>query len=211
MYRLAITARVIETREYSETRDAISHDWVTYLKCAIPECQVVVIPNQTTDPATWLKVYSIDGVILSNGEDLLVSPERDKVEYEIIRYALENRIKLFGACRGMQVINKYFDGDLPENIEACYGISHVATKHTVDIIDELYRTGSSDRITVNSYHRQGVRKTMLSNQLRPFAICDDIVEGLYHPNYSVLGIQWHPERAGSCREYDEWLIRNFFL
>jgi putative glutamine amidotransferase len=202
---------VVETREYSEMRDAISHDWVTYLNCTIPECQVVVIPNQTSDPATWLKVYSIDAVILSNGEDLLVSPERDTVEYKIIRYALLTGIKIFGACRGMQVINKFFDGDLPENLDADYEINHVATKHTVDIIDERYRRGSSDQITVNSYHRQGIRNSMLSDQLRPFAICGDLVEGLYHPDYPVLGVQWHPERAGSCREYDEELIKKVFF
>jgi N5-(cytidine 5'-diphosphoramidyl)-L-glutamine hydrolase len=210
VYRLAITARVVENQEYTETRDAISHDWVRFFETIIPDCLIAVIPTQTSDPKQWLKHYSIDGVVLSNGEDISASPDRDRLEYEIIRHCLKSRIKVFGACRGLQVINRYFGGGRPTELKKTVGVNHIATSHVVQIVDKKYRYDCLDEISVNSYHQQGVLNTDLSPDLQPFAVCEDVIEGLYHPTHSIVAVQWHPERVSDSNDYDEWLVRNYF-
>jgi len=46
--------------------------------------------------------------------------------------------------------------------------------------------------------------------LRAFAQSnDDIVEGLYHPNLPIVGIQWHPGRKTSDDTINKILINDF--
>jgi len=51
---------------------------------------------------------------------------------------------------------------------------------------------------------------MIASGLKVFALSEDeLVEGLYHPDYPLLGIQWHPERSGATAGFDSRLIQSF--
>ena len=85
-----------------------------------------------------------------------------------------------------------YGGTIDYNI----GQNHRAKNHTVNICDSISQKhfNESSFIT-NSYHRQGIRKENLAEELVPFVISDDeIVEGFYVEKERILAIQWHPER-----------------
>jgi len=48
----------------------------------------------------------------------------------------------------------------------------------------------------------GVMLDNIAKDLIPWAVRDRVVEGFYHNKYPVTGIQWHPERNGTCQEVD---------
>jgi putative glutamine amidotransferase len=61
--------------------------------------------------------------------------------------------------------------------------------------------------TVNSYHDLQIGPDDLAPELVPFALAPDrTVEGFYHPRLPLLGVMWHPERAGPrCVQLDTLL------
>jgi putative glutamine amidotransferase len=116
-------------------------------------------------------------------------------------------------CRGMQLLNVHFGGRLVRNLdEVCERRnSHVASNHEIEIVDAGWRKRLKTKaVRTNSFHRQGVTLSTLSSQLRPFAVdANGIVEGLYHPDLPITGIQWHPERSNSASEVDDIVLRSW--
>ena len=134
----------------------------------------------------------LDGLLLSGGDNIGDNSDRDKTEQEIIRFGLDNNLPIFGVCRGMQAINKYFHGD----IEILTNSKHVGKPHSVKIINSnfssLLKTSS---IEVNSYHNNIIKQEILGNELEPFAISldDGTIEGFFHRKFPIVGVMWHPE------------------
>jgi len=221
---VGVSLRVIESTGYHETRDAISHDWVSLLSqyWVIP----LLVSNALPNLLEILEKLQISALLLSSGNNVGpldedergmqisdVSNERDKTEREIVDFAIEHRVPLLGVCRGMQMLNTYFGGRIVRDLTEICGSpnAHVSTNHHIEFIDPDYRhrLGTSNAST-NSFHCQAVSLSTLSSQLCPFALADDgIVEGLYHPNLPIWGIQWHPERANPAREVDRILIETW--
>ena len=50
----------------------------------------------------------LSGIVLSGGDDIGKYALRDKSEILLIKYSLKKKIPIFGICRGMQIISKYF-------------------------------------------------------------------------------------------------------
>src|SRR4030042_2095176 len=66
MVKVAVTLRVIENQNYSEKRDAISHDWIGFLEKR--NICPVLIPNAISSPLSFLSALgNIDGVLLTSG------------------------------------------------------------------------------------------------------------------------------------------------
>jgi len=221
--RVAITMRVVVTAQYKETRDAISHDWLKFFyKCKITP---VLIPNLLKDPVSYLKNQKVEALILSGGNDVSlgtndkknlssdISPERDRTEYLLLKYAVEEKVLVLGICRGMQFINTFFNGSL-KRLESNGSPfhNHVGCNHEIEITDENFIALIGNRIIINSFHNYVVTPNNLSQELRIFAIHmqEAVCEGLYHPELPIIGLQWHPERKNPSSKEDQALIRNFF-
>jgi putative glutamine amidotransferase len=221
--RVAITMRVVQSVGYKDDRDAISHDWISYLDKLklIP----ILIPNVLDDPVAYLEKQGADALILSNGNDVGlcnhdndltssdVSPERDKTESKLLKHAMGKKIPVLGVCRGMQFINVFFRGGLRKiELKTNNKNGHVNCTHQVEIIDEHFNVLTGDSMDVNSFHNFGINESNLSQDLRVFAINEDdgFCEGLYHPDLPILGMQWHPERSNPAFKEDLQLIENFF-
>ncbi len=101
-------------------------------------------------------------------------------------------------CRGMQLINIYFGGDLVQDLPAADTHRyldgdqfHPVRNAPGSILHRLY----GERCTVNSAHHQGCGRIghgLNVTQISP----DGVAEGLEHMEKPVLGVQWHPERTG---------------
>jgi putative glutamine amidotransferase len=92
----------------------------------------LLIPN-LTDKTLLRTLYDLlDGLLLSGGEDIdpahygetrhekcgPVSPDRDKVELTLTRWAMDDGKPLLGICRGIQVLNVTLGGSLYQDIQA---------------------------------------------------------------------------------------------
>lgn len=189
--KIAISLRIVNAANYDEKRDALSHDWPVFLEKL--GFNPIFVPNTLSDVASFLHDMKIDGIVLSGGDNIGDTPERDKTETSMLEFAINNKIPLVGICRGMQVINDYFGG----KIEQSTNNAHVGKHHLVSIsnkkLSTLLHTAS---MQVNSYHYNLIRTNILGKNLEPFAITqnDGTIEGFVHNTMPVMGIMWHPER-----------------
>ena len=218
---LAVSMRIVSNDTYPEQRDAISHDWINFLE----EMGVtpVFVPNLLHDPVDYIKQIGASGLILTGGNDigaipletrkhLLKPSQRDSTEHTLLSHSVANNLPIFGVCRGLQMINIFFDGGLTRDLSSVG--THANTKHKVEIVQQLSsRMREIDSVITNSYHNQGVLLRTLSPHLKAFALAaGDVVEGLYHPNKDIVAVQWHPERPNPASDLDhtlfeDWLTR----
>lgn len=224
MNMVGVSLRVVENDTYPETRDTISHDWLRFLSHY--QIMPLLIPNVLSDLFQFLEKLEMSAILLSNGNDVgplfkdepnrkinNSSAERDATEHKIISFAVKHSIPVFGVCRGMQLLNTYFGGGLVRDLTSICGNQdiHVNSRHEVKIVDSEWQgqLGMENAFT-NSYHRQAVTLSTLSDQLLPFALADkEIVEGLYHPDLPIIGIQWHPERDNFEANINRILIKSW--
>ena len=205
MLKIGITFRIVKAINYDESRDALSHDWPKFLEklSALP----IWIPNSLSNLESFLKELKFDGIILSGGDNIDQTSERDKTEKSLIDFAIKNNIPIFGVCRGMQKINQYFGG----TYETLSTSEHVGKEHLIDIKQEKFSTlFQSKTIEVNSFHHNIITKDTIGDNLTPFAFSknDNTIEGFYHPKLPIIGVMWHPEREQ--KKFDELIIQQFF-
>jgi N5-(cytidine 5'-diphosphoramidyl)-L-glutamine hydrolase len=192
--KIGISLRVENIKKYEENRDSISHDWIELLTKLnfIP----ILIPNKLHNVEVFLKEMKLDGLILSGGDNIGDYPERDITEKKIIDFAILYKIPMLGVCRGMQVLNQFFEGTtiLNENN------NHVAQNHSIEIINSKFpHFQNFQKFEVNSFHNNLIKNEILGDKLIPFAISkiDKTIEGFYHENLPFVGVMWHPERDNS--------------
>ena len=189
--RIGISLRIVESTNYLEKRDALSHDWPPLIEKlgALP----IFIPNTLTKLEEFLEDVDLDGLILSGGDDVGKNPERDLCEKKIIDFGIKHKIPIFGVCRGMQAINNYFNG----KVETLTNSKHVKKPHSVNIVNSNFSSLlKADFIKVNSYHNNIIKQNILGNELEPFALSldDKTIEGFFHRKFPIAGVMWHPER-----------------
>jgi N5-(cytidine 5'-diphosphoramidyl)-L-glutamine hydrolase len=188
--KIGISLRVIQNKNYEEKRDAISHDWSQF--CEELNFIPILIPNTLSNIDLFLEKLELDGIILSGGGDIGLNIERDETEKKLLEYGIKNNLPILGVCRGMQIINKFFNGKLIKS----QNNEHVNLDHSVNIIEESFSNIIGKEISVNSYHNNIIFQNNLGKNLKPFAITkkDNSIEGFFHNQYSILGVMWHPER-----------------
>lgn len=201
--KIAISLRVVKASNYNEKRDALSQDWTDFFEKigVFP----ILVPNHISNVDRFLEEMHVDGIILSGGDNIGDNLERDKTEKTLIEFAIKNKIPLFGVCRGMQVINKFFKGEVNHSKNS----NHVAKSHTVEISQPVLEIVKNETVQVNSYHNNILLKNMLGSRLKSFAICkeDQTIEGFYHEEYLISGVMWHPEREQN--ETNILIVKNF--
>lgn len=205
MKRIGLTQRVEIITEYNERRDCLDQNWVNllvnldYIPVLLPNC----MPEKSF--RKYLEAMSLDGVILTGGNDLSctksprAAKERDEFETELIKYCCDNDVPILGVCRGMQMLNLFFGGQLQK-------VNHHVTKnHTVHFYD-----GRS--YSVNSYHDWGIPEHLLSKELVACGHSEDgLVEYCQHKNKPITGIMWHPERFNQDQGISLTIIKETFL
>ena len=184
----------------------------------------LVVPP--SDDAIEETLDALDGIVFSGGEDLdprVYGAEphpkttgadegRDRAELELLRAALGRDMPLLAICRGSQVLNVAFGGDLVQHLPEVVGDDKhkhtpgVFADHDVTVRDDSRLAAVlGDRAPVKSHHHQGYGR--LGEGLREAAWAEDgTIEALEAPaRRFALGVLWHPE-AGQDTALFEALV-----
>ncbi len=151
------------------------------------------------------------------------SPERDAMELAFLEEALRRDIPVLAICRGHQLMNVGFGGQLLQHIDSGEHRADFATPgypsrwHRVRLKDgtRLSAAYGGTEFTVNSRHHQAVTAPHLASGLRPIAFADDhgadLVEGTESEQHRwVVSVQWHPERPEAHEAGFAPLMRRLF-
>ena len=145
-------------------------------------------------------------------------PDRDAIEIPLVQLAYEEKLPMFGICRGFQVMNVALGGGLIKDIRT--GLRHRAyveadaPEHepgqsmmhavSVDLNSRFYHIMWTWACVVNSRHHQGVTVREISPKLKASAFAPDgiveAIEAIDHP--WAIATQWHPERQADGYVYE---------
>jgi putative glutamine amidotransferase len=136
---------------------------------------------------------------------LAVDRPRDHLEITLLADAFANRRPVLGICRGAQLINVFFGGDLHQDLRAAdlapSRYDTILPRRPVRIAEgsRLKDWLGTTALRVNSLHNQAVRA--LGDGLRVAARDHDgIVQAIEHRRRPFfLGVQWHPEYLPQLR------------
>lgn len=181
-------------------------DFANYV-AALTACGAEPVISMTLSDAD-----TCDGLLIPGGADVNpvlygqentasegIDDSRDADEIALAKCFFAAGKPVLGICRGHQVLNVAFGGDLIQDVPNAK--HHMATKETGDAIHtvraqhDLMLEFYGEEFPVNSAHHQAAGK--LGAGLIPLCISDDgINEGFIHENGKVIGVQFHPERIG---------------
>jgi putative glutamine amidotransferase len=165
----------------------------------------------------------LDALIFSGGADLDpalygqaphaettgIRADRDRGELALLEAALARELPVLGICRGSQLLNVAYGGDLVQHLPDVVGSDR--HKHTPgafadhDVtVDPASRLGAllGERAPVKSHHHQGLGA--IGDGLTTVAWADDgTAEGLEAPGQPfALGVLWHPEAGEDAALFD---------
>jgi putative glutamine amidotransferase len=198
-------------------------DWVSeiHLSLLLQEDLFPVMVPLSSEALEALPAYTenASGLVLAEGGDIHPSytgsgvPEEnlhevdlviDRIEFALLDHVLQRKLPYLGFCRGNELLNVSRGGALYVDVSEDLGgetlhldpAHYDQHRHGLNVVPgtpllDWYR---SDRLMVNSYHRQGIKT--LGKGLEPMAVADDgLIEAVYDPSLPFcVGLQFHPER-----------------
>ena len=145
-------------------------------------------------PVYWIARY------FRHTKSAPIDTARDKLELTLLNDALEQGKPVLGICRGMQLMNVHFKGNLHQDIRGFYTeqpqITSIFPKKRVKIKQgsKLESLLDTDICNVNALHNQAIDDPGEGVELVAREVHTDIVQAIEHPGYPfVIGVQWHPE------------------
>lgn len=215
------------------TRDYVNNHYTDSIEMAggVP----LILPITTNEEIVQSYIGMIDALILSGGHDVdpvyyneellpegeMPLRERDGFDMLLIKCALEKEIPILGICRGMQVLNVYFGGNLYQDLK--YN-KEVYLKHIQEsspgehvhkvaierdsVLSEVY----GEEVWVNSYHHQLVKEVgdRLKITGRATDMAVELIEWRDNSRF-IVGVQWHPEMMYSSGSGEMGRIFNLLL
>ncbi|MTI65758.1 MAG: gamma-glutamyl-gamma-aminobutyrate hydrolase family protein [Firmicutes bacterium] len=190
----------------------------------------IIIPLTDNEENIKKCIERMDGLILSGGHDVTplsygeeplqklgnILPERDKFDLKLLKKAYELNKPILGICRGHQIINVFFGGNIYQDlsyIEGCkikhdqYNLSNIVT-HTVEVKENtILREVLGKEILTNSFHHQ-VIKDVAPGFIISAKAKDGVIEAIEKKGEQfILGVQWHPEMMAVKK--DENMLKVF--
>ena len=189
----------------------------TYVKAILRAGGIpLLIPPGVSEKDYDRLLSRLDGLLLSGGGDIDpvyfggtphnrvygIVPDRDELEIDLVKLAVNQGFPFLGICRGIQVINVALGGTLFTHIadQLPKALKHdnddyalIAHRVKVEPSSRLGRILKAAEIETNSLHHQGIER--LAASLTPVATsADSLIEAVEIPGHPFgLGVQWHPE------------------
>ncbi len=167
----------------------------------------LVLPIVNDNNIILEQVKSIDALILSGGGDInptlyrkdnldsiSIDDLRDAYELKLLECALKLNKPILGICRGLQMINVYFNGTLLQHIDNHnQNFTPDLGAHEIKVRGESWLEECLGKeIRVNSFHHQVI--DMLGDDIIVDAISNDgYIEAISIPEKHVYAVQFHPE------------------
>lgn len=207
MKTILVTQRLANNDSYYEQREMLDLRWGTLFEKS--NLLPIVLPTEF-DFKKYFHSLSIDGVLFTGGNDLFslfeneLSQKRDIFEKQLLEYAIEKRIPIFGVCRGMQLIAEYF-GSTFKKVEGQVAITHRLKINKMSkflpLLEKLDK--------VNSFHNYGIDS--IGDGLIISATNEEgIIKAIEHKELKIFGQMWHSEREYPLNENELNLIKDFF-
>ncbi len=154
------------------------------------DCDALLLPGGgDIDPA----LYGAENLGSSN-----IDRERDLAELELIRGFSVTHRPILGICKGIQILNAAFGGDLIQEMETAQ--AHKWEERTGDKIHKVLASEGGflydlygEEFFVNSAHHQALGAVAPGLAVAARAE-DDTVEAVESPEKRIYAVQWHPER-----------------
>ena len=193
----------------------------------------VLIPVITDIEALTAIVNGLDGLVMSGGGDINplymqeepipalqdVDTYRDEYDLILLRLATNRQLPVMGICRGHQILNVAFGGNVYQDIHTQHNqkllkhsqtLSREQVSHSVALNEgpSKLRTmlDSEKELLVNSFHHQAIKEPapeFITTATAP----DGINEAMEHPEKEIFSVQWHPEAMAA--NDDEQMLKLF--
>lgn len=193
---------------------ALVHGYVIERAGGIP----IYLPYIKNEQMIYKLVQQLNGLYVTGGDDIdptffgeepieglrRIVAERDVFEQSIIQKILRKNKPVLAVCRGAQILNIAFGGDMYQDVKG--QINHALLQHeqkakpthtshfvTLKEDSKLYEIMRKKEMKVNSFHHQAIRRVK-----EPFYITakasDGIVEAIESKaHHFAIGVQWHPK------------------
>ena len=206
---VGITQRVDMIDSYGEQRDALDQrliNWVSqskFIPISIPNTLIdTSLPSgPQNDLKDWLNTFKVDAILLSGGNDIGDSFQRDITEQYLLSWAEKNKKPVLGICRGMQMMGIYAGGEL-KKVDGHIGVRHklINEDKDCDLFPEL----------VNSFHSMVLRKCPDTFDLLASSE-DGNIEAIMHKELPWEAWMWHPEREEIFSESNQERFKKLII
>ena len=193
----------------------------------------VLVPVITDIEALTAIVNGLDGLVMSGGGDINplyiqeepipalqdVDTYRDEYDLILLRLAINRQLPVMGICRGHQILNVAFGGDVYQDIHTQHNqklLKHSQTlpreqvSHSITLSESPSKLRTmldgENELLVNSFHHQAIKKPapeFIATATAP----DGINEAMEHPEKEIFSVQWHPEAMAA--NDDEQMLKLF--
>jgi len=176
--------------------DSFTYNLYQYLKHFTQDVTVVMNDKITIKE---IEEFSPHGLVISPGPG---NPDTSGICLDAVSF-FKDKIPVLGVCLGHQTIARALGGEIVKCREPVHGKSTVLTHDSQSIF-----SGIPDKIKVGLYHSLMVDEKTLSHDFVISArSSENVIMGIRHKIYPLIGVQFHPESI--LTEFGYKMIENW--